>query len=200
MIQSIEFETERLSVRQWRDSDREPFAALCSDPKVMEFMGTLHDRATSDGRIDKWSARIQEVGWGVWAVELKQGGEFIGFTGLQVPAEGHPFLPCVELGWRLAAAHWGRGYATEAANGVLRVAFDALALPELIATTAVGNRRSSEVMKRLGMRGPELTFQLPRVPEDNLLGRHVLFRLSREQWRADHDTQPVIAADEFGGT
>jgi RimJ/RimL family protein N-acetyltransferase len=178
----IQLETDRLWLRQWRDEDREPFAALCADPTVMEFLSSSRDRATAYAAIDKWSVRLAERGWGFWAAELKETREFIGFVGLQVPATPHPFLPCVEIGWRLAAKHWGHGYATEGGRSALRVAFQMLELPEVIATTALGNSRSRAVMERLGMRGPETTFQHPGVPPDNSLRTHMLFRLSRNEW------------------
>jgi RimJ/RimL family protein N-acetyltransferase len=178
----IEPETNRLWLRQWRAEDREPFAELCADAEVMEFLSSRRDSATTFAAIDKWTALLSERGWGFWAVELKQTNEFIGFVGLQIPAEGHPFLPCVEIGWRLARRHWGYGYATEGARETLRVAFEVLGLPEIIATTALGNSRSRMVMERLGMRGPETTFQHPGVPIDNPLRTHILFRLSQLEW------------------
>ncbi len=182
MARVIEFETERLRLRQWRDADRGPFAALCADPRVMEFLTSDRDRAAADAAIDKWQSRIAQIGWGFWAVELKRINAFIGFAGMQVPAEPHPFLPCVEIGWRLAAAHWGSGYATEAGKDVLRIAFEVLSLQEVVASTAIGNRRSSAVMERLGMCGPDAIFEHPGVPADNSLRRHVLYRLTRKQW------------------
>lgn len=183
MRKLIEPETVRLRLRQWRDEDREPFAALCSDPKVMEFLSSSRDRATAYAAIDKWSALLAGRGWGFWAVELKTANEFIGFVGLQVPATPHPFLPCVEIGWRLSAAHWGYGYATEGGHCALKVAFQTLELPEVIATTALGNVRSRAVMERLGMRGPEAAFQHPGVPLENPLRTHILFRLSQKEWK-----------------
>jgi RimJ/RimL family protein N-acetyltransferase len=188
MVAPTEFETGRLVLRQWRDADRDPFATLCADPRVMKFfISSVHDRTTADLRIDKWSRRIQEAGWGFWAVELKKASVFIGFAGFQVPAEDHPCMPCVEIGWRLAHAHWGNGYATEAASGALRVAFETFSMSEIIATTAVGNLRSSAVMQRIGMRGPEAVFRFPDVPETNPLGQHVLYRITRREWQAPND-------------
>jgi RimJ/RimL family protein N-acetyltransferase len=179
----IEPETDRLWLRQWRPEDREPFAEICADAAVMEFLSSSRDRETTFSAIDKWSARISECGWGFWAIELKQAREFIGFVGLQVPAAGHPFLPCVEIGWRLARKHWGNGYASEGGREALKIAFEVLELPEVIATTALPNWRSRAVMERLGMKGPETTFEHPGVPVDNPLRTHVLFRLSRREWQ-----------------
>jgi RimJ/RimL family protein N-acetyltransferase len=184
--QTIEPETARLVLRQWRAEDREPFVAISSDPIVMEFLTSQRDPATILSRIDAWSADISRRGWGFWAAELKQTRELIGFVGLSVPAEGHPFLPSVELGWRLGRKHWGNGYATEGGRACLKIAFEVLELPEVIATTARGNVRSSAVMTRLRMRGPETTFEHPGVPIDSPNRRHVLYRISRSEWQG-HD-------------
>jgi RimJ/RimL family protein N-acetyltransferase len=186
LVQTVEPETARLRLRQWRVEDREPFVAICSDPAVMEFLAGKRDRAAILSRIDAWSAAISERGWGFWAAELKEPRQLIGFVGLSVPAEGHPFLPCVELGWRLAKDHWGNGYATEGGRACLKIAFAALDLPEVIATTALGNLRSSAVMERLGMKGPEKTFEHPGVPIDSPHRKHVLYRMARADWQ-EHD-------------
>jgi RimJ/RimL family protein N-acetyltransferase len=176
-------ETLRLLLRQWQDSDREPWAALCSDPEVMEFLSSPRDRATSDSAIDKWQARIDEQGWSFWALEIKASGAFIGMAGLQVPAEPHPYLPCIEIGWRLARAFWGQGYAAEAAKRVLQFAFEELRVQEVVASTAKHNLRSSAVMRRIGMSGPEATFIHPGVPEGSPLREHMLYRVSNKATR-----------------
>jgi len=175
-------ESERLLLRQWRETDREPWAALCADPEVMEFLGAPRNRETSDAAIDKWRDRISDQGWSFWALEIKQTAEFVGMAGLQVPAEPHPYLPCIEVGWRLARAHWGCGYASEAAMRALRFAFEVLQVPEVIATTAKNNVRSSAVMRRIGMLGPQETFIHPGVREGSLLREHVLYRISRQRF------------------
>lgn len=180
--------TSRLTLRQWKDADRAPFARLCADPEVMKFfVSSVLDRETACERINKWSTLISQRGWGFWAVELTESRQFLGFAGLQALDDNHPFGPCVEIGWRLAREHWGRGYATEAAMQVLHFAFDTLALPEVIATTAVGNLRSSAVMERIGMRGPEAVFRFLDVPRENPLGDHVLYRTTVAEWRARGD-------------
>jgi RimJ/RimL family protein N-acetyltransferase len=175
----IEFHTERLWLRQWRLADREPLAAMHADPRVMEFFPALLDRRKSDAMAERCEAHITERGWGLWAVETMAKGEFIGFVGLHtVPAE-LPFFPGVEIGWRLARGHWGKGFATEAARGAIRVAFELLGLPEIVSFTAVCNERSRAVMRRLQMREAG-TFQHPAVPEDSRLRQHILYRLLRD--------------------
>src|SRR3954470_21139338 len=148
MHRPIEFETPRLRLRQWRESDREPFAAMNADPVVMEFFPAVQSRAGSDASIDMWQAQFAERGWSNWAAELRSTGEFIGFVGLSVPRRLLPFSPCVEIGWRLARAHWGQGFATEAAAAALRVGFEQIALDDIVSFTSVLNVRSRAVMER----------------------------------------------------
>lgn len=186
----IELETPRLRLRAWRPSDREPFAALNADARVMEFLPGLIAREASDASIDAWQAQFAERGWSNWAVELKETGEFIGFTGLTMPRRALPFTPCVEIGWRLAAKHWGQGYASEAARAALRVGFTQLGLPEIVSFTAVLNRRSQAVMLRIGMHSdPREDFDHPALPATSPLCRHCLYRLDRDAWGASAASQ-----------
>ncbi|HEX6706860.1 MAG TPA: GNAT family N-acetyltransferase [Albitalea sp.] len=177
------FVTERLRGRNWRASDRDPFARMCADPAVMRhFPGTL-DRAASDALVDRVENGLAERGWGLWAIETVAGGEFIGFVGLAPVPERMPFAPAIEIGWRLASAHWGRGYATEAARAALGIGFERLALPEIVSFAAVGNERSRAVMQRLGMRLAVEAFEHPGMEPGHPLGTHCLYRLAREDWR-----------------
>ena len=185
MAEPIEFDTDRLRLRQWCAADREPFAALNADPKVMEFYPAPLGRAESDAMANRCQALIAERGWGFWAVETKDTQEFIGFVGLHTPLPELPFSPCVEVGWRLAAKHWGKGLATEAARGALRISFERLGLPEIVSFTSVGNIRSRAVMERLGMRQAEETFEHPAIPVGCALRKHCLYRLSHGQWLAN---------------
>ena len=176
--------TARLRLRQWRASDREPFAALNTDPRVMEFMPGCLSRAESDAVAQRSEAEIARQGWGFWATELRESGAFIGFVGLHVPSFEAPFTPCVEIGWRLERASWGNGFATEAARECLRFAFESLALEEVVSFTVPLNRRSRAVMERLGMRRDALgDFDHPRLPAGHPLRRHVLYRMRRGDWQ-----------------
>lgn len=179
----IEFETERLFLRQWTPADREPFAALNADSRVMEFFPARLTRAESDAMADRCESLIEERGWGFWAAELKASREFIGFVGLHTPSAELPFSPCVEVGWRLSFEHWGRGLASEAARGALRVGFGSLGLREIVSFTAVENFRSRAVMERLAM-VQSGTFEHPLVPEGCSLRLHCLYRLSRDRYDA----------------
>jgi RimJ/RimL family protein N-acetyltransferase len=176
--------TPRLSLRQWRASDREPFARLNADPAVMEFLSRCLDRAESDRLAQAAEAEIARQGWGFWAAELRASAAFIGFVGLRAPSFEAPFTPCIEIGWRLERGCWGKGLATEAGLECLRFAFETLDLPEVVSFTVPQNRRSRAVMERLGMlRDPDGDFDHPRLPEGHSLRRHVLYRLRQEAWR-----------------
>lgn len=177
---------DRILLRDWREEDRAVFAATNADPRVMEFFPTCLDRAQSDSLVDGIEAHFREHGFGLWAVELPGVAPFIGFAGLAVPRLKAHFTPCIEIGWRLAFEHWGRGYATEAAGLALAHGFYTLALPEVVSFTAIANRRSRALMERLKMcRDPEDDFEHPALPEGHPLRRHVLYRLdSRSYFKA----------------
>ena len=182
MATPIELETPRLLLRQWREADREPYAALNADPAVMEFFPGLQSRAESDRSIDAWRGQLEARGWSNWAVEERGGGAFIGFIGLSVPVRQLPFTPCVEIGWRLARAHWGRGYASEGARAALAFGFERLALDEIVSFTALLNTRSRAVMERIGMRDANEDFEHPALPPGHRLRPHCLYRMSRGDW------------------
>jgi RimJ/RimL family protein N-acetyltransferase len=174
-----ELATDRLRLRQWREADRAPLAAISADPLVMEFYPAPSTREESDAAIDRWRAQIADQGWSNWAVEITQSRELIGFAGLTVPRRVLPFSPCVEIGWRLARAHWGKGYATEAARAALAFGFDQLALDEIVSFTALVNRRSRAVMERIGMTDAGEDFEHPAVPEGHPLRPHCLYRIRK---------------------
>lgn len=175
-----EFCTSRLVLRHWREEDREPWAQLGADPEVMQHFPKTLTREESDAFVDWAGAALDERGWGLWAVEGRQSGRFLGFTGLNEPSFDAHFTPAIEIGWRLRRDAWGSGFATEAARGVLAVAFEDLELPEVVSFTAVPNERSQAVMRRLGMtHDPAEDFDHPVLAEDSPLRRHVLYRLRR---------------------
>jgi RimJ/RimL family protein N-acetyltransferase len=177
--------TDRLLLRQWRESDREPFAALNADPAVMEHFPALQTREQSDALIDRNIPELDDRGWGLWALEVKDTGEFIGFTGLNVPTFEAPFLPGVEIGWRLSKGAWGNGYATEAARAALAYGFGPAGLDEIVSFTATTNLPSQRVMQRIGMVHDEAgDFDHPRIEEGHRLRRHVLYRIDRAQWES----------------
>ena len=171
-------ETPRLILRRWRDSDREPFARLNADPRVMEHFPALLTREESDAGVDRVQAHFDRHGFGLFAAELREDGSFLGFIGLAVPDFAAPFTPCVEIGWRLSADYWGRGLATEGAREALRHGFEDLRLPEIVSFTVPGNVRSRRVMEKLGMtHDPADDFDHPSLPEGHPFRRHVLYRI-----------------------
>jgi len=182
----------RLTLRTWLPEDREPFARINADPRVMEFMPKCLSREESDALVDRIEAHFAEHGFGLYAAELRNERLFIGFIGLSIPYFDAPFTPCVEVGWRLSADVWGRGLATEGAREVVRHAFQTLGLRELVSFTVPENIRSIRVMEKLGMtHAPTEDFDHPKLPEGDRLRRHVLYRLRKEAWlSAVSRTQP----------
>jgi RimJ/RimL family protein N-acetyltransferase len=186
----VALRTKRLTLREWRDDDLDAFAALSADPVVMEYLRPVDSRAASDAIAAQVRAHFAAHGFGFWIVERSDIGAVIGVVGLAHVGFAAPFTPAVEIGWRLAPAEWGRGYAAEAAAASLDDGFGRLGLPEIVAFTVPANQRSQGLMERLGMtRDPRDDFDHPRVPADNPLRRHVLYRIRREAWRAAA-TQP----------
>ncbi|MFB0627061.1 GNAT family N-acetyltransferase [Streptomyces sp. AB3(2024)] len=170
-----ELRTDRLVLRRWRESDLEPWAAMNADPEVREHLGGLLTRQQSDAVVAGMRADFDARGFGWWALEARETGEFLGRAGLDTVDGGLPFAG-VDVGWRLVRSAWGNGYATEAARACLAFGFETLGLPEIIATTTVRNLRSQAVMRRIGMtRDPADDFEDPSVPEGPLR-RCVLYR------------------------
>jgi len=175
-------------LRNWETRDREPFARLNSDPRVMEFLPARLSPIESDRMADRIENHFRQHGFGLYALELRQERAFIGFAGLSIPAFDARFTPCVEIGWRLSAEYWGRGLATEAAGAVVRFAFESLALDALVSFTVPANIRSRRVMEKIGMiRNPAEDFDHPQLQEGHPLRRHVLYRLRRATARMPVD-------------
>jgi RimJ/RimL family protein N-acetyltransferase len=180
--QGPELSTPRLRLRRWHRADREAFAALNADARVMEhFPGCLSSVQSRDlmRRIEE---HFEQHGFGLWALERKDEPGLIGFTGLSLPDFEAAFTPCVEVGWRLAFEHWGRGYAGEAARAALDFAFGTLELDEVVSFTVPANVRSRTVMERLGMRLDDARgFEHPALPVGHALRRHLLYRKRRTE-------------------
>ena len=177
---AVSLRTPRLLLREWRDDDYRPFAAIWADPEVLRsYYRPGTDRSASDAWIDRMRRHNTEHGFAYWAVEIPGEAALIGSVGMtRILAPGFPFAPAVEIGWRLAPLYWGRGYATEAARAVLDDGFGRLALDEIVAFTLPFNERSRWVIERLGMtREPADDFEHPGVPEGHPMRRHVLYRI-----------------------
>jgi ribosomal-protein-alanine N-acetyltransferase len=177
--------TPRLILRPWRDGDVDAFAAMFDDPAVMAFLTPVADRAAIDAMVGRIRAHFDAHGFGWWAVEVPEVAPFIGFIGLSTISWEAPFAPAIEVGWRLAGAHWGRGYATEGARAALEAGFTRLGLSEIVSITVPANLRSRRVMERIGMtRDPVDDFDHPRLAPGDPLRRHLLYRIGRAQWQA----------------
>lgn len=166
--------TDRLTMRRWLPSDRKPFADLNADPETMKFFPGTLDRAASDALIDRLESRFDELGIGLWALEITQTGEFIGFTGLSPMPDGVPGAGGMEVGWRLARRAWHQGYATEAGRAAVAVAFGGAGLREVWSMTAVINTASQAVMRRLGL-AEVARFEHPMIQEGHPLRPHVTY-------------------------
>jgi RimJ/RimL family protein N-acetyltransferase len=177
-----ELRTERLYLRTWEPSDRTPFAAMNADPRVMEHFEAPLTADGTDALIQRIERQFEADGFGLWAVDIPGVTPFAGFIGLYRPNFDAHFTPCVEVGWRLAAEFWGRGYATEGAREAIRFGFETVGLDEIVSITVPGNQRSRRVMEKLGMTCTrEDDFDHPRVSEGSPLRRHVLYRLRATQ-------------------
>lgn len=177
MTKIYTLESERLLLRPWCEEDFEPFAKMNSDPRVREYFPSLLTREESDisaGIAKEW---IEKNGWGFWAVSVKDLADFIGFIGMQNVPFDAPFTPAVEIGWRLAFEHWDKGYATEGALAALKFGFETLKLNEIVAFTALENRRSRKVMEKIGMtHSSEDDFDHPKIPVGHPLRKQALYR------------------------
>lgn len=185
-VHLIELETPRLHLRQWQDSDFLPFATMCADPEVMRYFPTVQTRDESMVMAKRCQDLIATHGWGPWAAEEKQTGNFIGFIGLHIPSMALPFSPCVEIAWRLATSYWGKGLASEAASAVLDVGFGQINLAEIVSFTALPNLKSQAVMQRIGMQRL-YSFEHPNVPIGSPLRTHILFSIAQQHWLKNND-------------
>ena len=172
--------TDRLVLRPFTEADLAPFAVLNAHPLVVESLGSSPTRAQSDAMVARFADELAREGWGLWAVEVVGGEPLVGMVGLHRVAPALPFAPAVEVAWRFHPAHWGHGYATEAAAAALDFGFGAGGLEEIVAITTTLNLRSQAVMQRIGMvRDPAADFDHPSLPQGSPLRRHVLYRARR---------------------
>ena len=180
MTEPALLETERLILRRWRDADRAPYAAMMADPRVSDWLGGPFTQAQALARIERNEAALQAHGYGRMAMERRADGAFLGYCGLLPTADDLPFDGGYEVGWSLARAGWGQGYAPEAARAVFADGFSRLGLSEILAFTGEANLRSQAVARKLGMRRtPEQDFDHPNLPADHPLKRHIVFVAER---------------------
>lgn len=171
-------ESKRLLLRHWKPSDLKVFREMNQSRQVMQYFPSTLDNQQSDLLADRIQRHLVDNNWGLWALELKETGRFIGFTGLQTVSKQMPFYPATEIGWRLDSEYWRKGYASEAATRVIKYARETLQLQELVSFTATSNSPSIGVMKKIGMRDSKENFMHPKLPDNHPLKEHVLFRLT----------------------
>jgi len=176
-------QTERLILRNWQDEDYPAFVALNACERVMQFFPDKLQPAASIAMADSLREHIALNGWGLWALEERDSGQFIGFTGLQATPHNLPCSPATEVGWRLARQFWGKGYATEAASAALAFAFHELQLNEVVSFTSILNSPSERVMRRIGMTNTHQNFNHPSLDPSDRLSEHVLYRTDDAHWR-----------------
>ena len=172
--------TERLLLRRWKPSDLEPYAEMCRDPEVMRYTGGGDTRTSEQCArgIEAMERHWDEKGFGLFALELRESGQFIGYTGLSEPDFLPEIMPAVEIGWRLTRRHWGKGYATEAARAVIQFGFHTLELPSIVSIFQDRNMASRAIAEKIGM-------HLDRRTTDPSCNRPVaVFRMSRADWNA----------------
>ncbi|WP_025898929.1 GNAT family N-acetyltransferase [Sneathiella glossodoripedis] len=176
------FSTDRITLRQWQTSDLPAFVKMSADPEVMEYFPSTLDEDQSLEVAEKIMTKIDQNGFGFWALELNETKEFCGFVGLNIPTPELPFGPCLEVGWRLAKPYWGLGLATEGGRLAVGYGFNELGYDEIVTFTAEINLRSQAVMKRLGFKHNDETFLHPLLPDGHRLQFHKLYRMSKEQY------------------
>ncbi|MEM7512649.1 MAG: GNAT family N-acetyltransferase [Bacteroidota bacterium] len=172
------FQSERLGFRTWQKSDLDTYAAMNADPDVMEFFPSLLSREVSKKSIENFEKHYEEHGFNFFPVDTLSENRFIGFIGMKRVGFEAFFTPCVEIGWRLDKAYWGKGYATEGALRCLKFAFEELGEEAVYSFTALQNKRSERVMQKIGMHKAG-EFDHPKLSEDSELRQHVLYKIER---------------------
>jgi RimJ/RimL family protein N-acetyltransferase len=176
----LELHTKRCALRQWKPEDLAPWAAMNADPEVRRYFPSVASEEQARGEAERCRDAIAQRGWGMWVLEVPGVLPFAGFVGLNVPHYDAPWVPAVEIGWRLPRMAWGQGLATEAAQAALQFGFERLGLAEIVAITVPTNAPSRRVMQRLGMVYDEAgDFDHPRVEAGHPMQRHVLYRVTR---------------------
>lgn len=173
-------QTERLILRLWKPEDVQPYYEINQDLEVVRYLrGPLTMEQVQDFIVAA-NAHYDRHGYTVWAVELKETGELIGFIGLNYVDWKALFTPAVEIAWRLGSQFWGSGYATEGARAVLEYGFMVLGLKKIVAFTVPANVRSIRVMEKIGLqRDKNGDFNHPKLSLDHPLSYHVLYKLTR---------------------
>ena len=174
-----QLETLRLYLRAWKNTDAQKYFEINQDPKVIEFLpGSLTMEKVEKFLVDM-NFRLQEYDYTFWAVEEKSSGELMGFCGFQAVSFEAPFSPTVEIGWRLGAQYWGKGYATEAAKACIDYGFEILKWSKIVSFTVPKNLRSQSVMKKIGMQFCG-NFNHPKLEKNHPLYEHIWYEIEKK--------------------
>jgi len=176
-------QTERLGLREWKESDHDPFAEMNAHPEVMHYFPFLMTKEQTDAYLERIYDHFKTYGYGVYAVDLLATKEFIGYIGFSRPSWEAYFTPCVEVGWRLTHKAWNKGYATEGALACLEFGFNSLGFDEIFSWTALDNIPSERVMQKIGLKKID-EFDHPLLEKGSRLERHVLYRLATKEYNA----------------
>ncbi|MBW8348825.1 GNAT family N-acetyltransferase [Bacillus sp. IITD106] len=175
----IYVETLRLQLSDWKETDLEPFSRLNADEQVMMYFPKPLSKEETNVFHQSILSELKECGFGLYAVEVKENKEFIGFIGFHKATFKADFTPCIEIGWRLKKEAWGKGYATEGASACLQYGFNELGFSDVYSFTSDVNKPSKNVMKKIGMNFIK-TFNHPKIKNDSPLSKHVLFHISQK--------------------
>lgn len=173
--------TSRLLLRLWKEGDIDAYYQINQNPDVLEFLPGALTRTEVKNFMARQNQQFVERGFALWAAELKETSDLIGFIGLNYFDYPVHFSPAVEIGWRLSSSFWGKGYATEGARKVIEFGFHQCHLQEIVAFTVPKNIRSQRVMEKIGMvQDMNGDFFHPKLPRKHRLAKHVLYRITSE--------------------
>lgn len=176
------FTSARLGFRDWAETDLDAFAAMNADADVMEFFPEMLTHEQSLKFMQRLSQQLAKNNYTYFAVDTLEDGQFIGFIGLHEQTYEAPFTPCVDIGWRLTKAAWGKGYATEGAKRCLEYAFETLGLEQIYSIASVINVKSIRVMEKIGMQKKVATFEHPKLKDCERLRECVLYEVLNENF------------------
>lgn len=182
-------ETDRLILRTEAAGDLDRWMEVMNTPAVMKHLGGVCERFEVEARFAKKAAGIARFGYGFWHVQIKTEGLLIGQCGIgpiEVKAAGAILNGGTQIGWSIAESHWRQGYASEAANAAIDLAFNRFGKEHLYAQTSNANRASWAMMEKLGMtRTPNLDYHDPEYPPEE--NPTIIYQLSREKWMRRND-------------
>ncbi|MFY8005313.1 MAG: GNAT family N-acetyltransferase [Chitinophagaceae bacterium] len=170
--------TPRLFLRKWRTTDVSIYIEMNQNKEVMQFFPGFYTKEETMQQLQRTQETMQTHGYGLYALERRDTGEFIGFTGFAHPRFQSHFTPCVEIGWRIHQQHWQLGFATEAAKACLQYGFNELGFSTVYSFTSIHNLPSERVMQKIGMQKQGF-FNHPFLADGHKLQLHVLYKISK---------------------